>query len=114
MPAVLGGLTFDKCQGLHLLEQLGIAHKASSRPRDLSVGEQQRAGIARALIHQPALVLADEPTSALDDGSTAAVMDLLETQSTAAGAILVIVTHDQRLKDRFGNRLDLTTQPPPA
>lgn len=114
MPAFLHGAAFDKREGLQLLEQLGIAHKASSRPRDLSIGEQQRAGIARALIHRPALVLADEPTSALDDGSTAAVMDLLETQATAAGATLVIVTHDQRLKDRFGNRLNLTTQPQPA
>ena len=114
MPAFLSGAAFDKREGLQLLEQLGIAHKASSRPRDLSVGEQQRAGIARALIHRPALVLADEPTSALDDDSTAAVMDLLETQATAAGATLVIVTHDQRLKDRFGNRLDLTAQPQSA
>ena len=114
MPAFLSGAAFDKREGLQLLEQLGIAHKASSRPRDLSVGEQQRVGIARALIHRPALVLADEPTSALDDGSTAAVMDLLETHATAAGATLVIVTHDQRLKDRFGNRLDLTAQPQSA
>ena len=114
MPAFLHGAAFDKREGLQLLEQLGIAHKANSRPRDLSIGEQQRAGIARALIHRPALVLADEPTSALDDGSTAAVMDLLETQATAARATLVIVTHDQRLKDRFGNRLDLTAQPQSA
>lgn len=114
MPAFLSGAAFDKREGLQLLEKLGIGHKANSRPRDLSVGEQQRAGIARALIHRPALVLADEPTSALDDGSTAAVMDLLETQATAAGSTLVIVTHDQRLKDRFGNRLDLTAQPQSA
>ena len=114
MPAFLHGAAFDKREGLRLLEQLGIAHKANSRPRDLSVGEQQRAGIARALIHRPALVLADEPTSALDDGSAAAVMDLLEMQATAARATLVVVTHDQRLKDRFGNRLDLTAQPQSA
>ena len=114
MPAFLHGAPFDKEAGLRLLDQLGIAHKAQSRPRDLSVGEQQRAGIARALIHRPALLLADEPTSALDDHSTAAVMDLLETQATAAGATLVIVTHDQRLKDRFGDRLELTAQPQSA
>ena len=76
----------------------------------MSIGEQQRAGIARALIHRPSLVLADEPTSALDDGSTEAVIGLLEAQVSAAGATLVIVTHDQRLKDRFENRLDLTAQ----
>lgn len=110
MPAFLNRTTLDKHKGIYLLEQLGIAHKAHSRPRDLSIGEQQRAGIARALIHRPSLVLADEPTSALDDGSTEAVIGLLEAQVSAAGATLVIVTHDQRLKDRFENRLDLTAQ----
>ncbi|MAI23136.1 MAG: ABC transporter ATP-binding protein [Crocinitomicaceae bacterium] len=112
MPAFLNGATLDKHEGIHMLEQLGIAHKAHSRPRDLSTGEQQRAGIARALIHRPSLVLADEPTSALDDGSTEAVIGLLEAQVSAAGATLVIVTHDQRLKDRFENRLVLTAQYP--
>ena len=96
---------------MHLLEHLGVAHKANSRPRDLSIGEQQRAGIARALIHQPLVVLADEPTSALDDSSTAAVITLLESQAAAAGATLVIVTHDQRLKDRYAQRIELTAQP---
>lgn len=111
IPAFLQGDPFDKERGMHMLEQLGIAHKANSRPRDLSIGEQQRAGIARALIHQPSVVLADEPTSALDDSSTAAVITLLEAQAAAAGATLVIVTHDQRLKDRYAQRIELTAQP---
>jgi putative ABC transport system ATP-binding protein len=111
IPAFLQGAAFDKARGMHMLEQLGVAHKANSRPRDLSIGEQQRAGIARALIHQPLVVLADEPTSALDDSSTAAVITLLESQAAAAGATLVIVTHDQRLKDRYAQRIELTAQP---
>jgi len=110
MPAFLQGVSFDKREGFYLLEQLGIAHKAHDRPRDLSIGEQQRAGIARALIHRPALVLADEPTSALDDSSTEAVLALLERQAEAADATLVIVTHDQRLKNRYKNRFVLTNQ----
>lgn len=111
IPAFLQGAVFDKDRGMQMLEELGIAHKAMKRPRDLSIGEQQRAGIARALIHQPAVVLADEPTSALDDSSTAAVIALLEAQADAAGATLVIVTHDQRLKDRYAQRIELTAQP---
>lgn len=111
IPAFLQGVAFDKNAGMAMLEQLGIAHKAHQRPRHLSIGEQQRAGIARALIHRPSIVLADEPTSALDDSSTSAVIGLLEEQAAAVGAALVIVTHDQRLKDRYAHRIELTAQP---
>ena len=111
IPAFLQGMAFDKNAGMAMLEQLGIAHKAHQRPRHLSIGEQQRAGIARALIHRPSIVLADEPTSALDDSSTSAVIGLLEEQAAAVGAALVIVTHDQRLKDRYAHRIELTAQP---
>jgi len=107
MPAFLAGEKFDAAAGRALLDQLGIGHKATERPRNLSIGEQQRVGIARALIHRPAIVLADEPTSALDDESTEAVISLLEAQAAEAGATLVIVTHDQRLKDRYARRVEL-------
>ena len=86
---------------------MGVGHKAKSRPQDLSVGEQQRASIARALVHRPAVLLADEPTSALDDRSTQAVLNLLEEQAAQAGATLIIVTHDQRLKDRYDRKVEL-------
>ena len=90
-----------------LLERLGLSHKADSSPKELSVGEQQRASIARALIHKPQVVFADEPTSALDDRSTEAVISLLEEETKLAGACLVIVTHDQRLKSRYEKRVEL-------
>ena len=90
-----------------LLKRLRLEHKADSLPRELSVGEQQRASIARALIHKPKVVFADEPTSALDDKSTEAVISLLEEETNHAGAALVIVTHDQRLKDRYDDRVEL-------
>jgi len=90
-----------------LLERLGLSHKADSSPKELSVGEQQRASIARALIHKPQIVFADEPTSALDDKSTEAVISLLEEETKLAGACLVIVTHDQRLKSRYEKRVEL-------
>ena len=90
-----------------LLKRLRLDHKADSLPSELSVGEQQRASIARALIHKPKVVFADEPTSALDDKSTEAVISLLEEETNHAGASLVIVTHDQRLKDRYDDRVEL-------
>jgi putative ABC transport system ATP-binding protein len=76
-------------------------------PKDLSVGEQQRASIARAIIHKPSVVFADEPTSALDDSSTNAVIELLEEETKLAGASLIVVTHDSRLKSRYSERIEL-------
>jgi ABC-type lipoprotein export system ATPase subunit len=92
-----------------LLDRLGIGHKFDSYPKDLSVGEQQRASIARALVHKPSVVFADEPTSALDDKSTEAVIQLLEDETLKAGATLIIVTHDSRLKSRYTDRIELKT-----
>ena len=91
-----------------MLDRLGIAHRAQAQPHELSVGEQQRASIARALLHQPKVVFADEPTSALDDENAAAVMDILDRE--AADATLVVVTHDQRLKDRYPHCVTLQRQ----
>ena len=90
-----------------LLLRLRLDHKANSLPRDLSMGEQQRASIARAIIHKPKVIFADEPTSALDDKSTEAVMSLLEEEAQLVGASLIIVTHDQRLKSRYSDRVEL-------
>ena len=107
LPYFLTGQTADLDHAKSLLDTLGVGHKAKSRPQDLSVGEQQRASIARALVHRPAVLLADEPTSALDDRSTQAVLNLLEEQAAQAGATLMIVTHDQRLKDRYDRKVEL-------
>ncbi len=90
-----------------LMERLGLADKYSEPVHRLSLGEQQRVAIARAVLNRPQVLLADEPTSALDDRSTQDVIELLEDSAREAGAALVIVTHDQRLKDRFGHRTDL-------
>lgn len=84
-----------------LLDKLGIAYKANKLPKELSVGEQQRLSIARAVMNKPALILADEPTSALDDVQTTAVANLLQQQAQDNGSALIIVTHDHRLKERF-------------
>lgn len=99
---------------MEMLEKLGVSHKAGARPRLLSVGEQQRVSIARALIHAPTILFVDEPTSALDDRSTDAVVELLETQASAAGAALVVVTHDGRLKNRYDLQVELAGVQPHA
>lgn len=77
-----------------LLEQLGIAHRIDNEPGQLSGGEQQRAGIARALLGGPAVVIADEPTAELDRSATADVCALLRELATDRDVAVVIATHD--------------------
>lgn len=93
-----------------LAEQLGIGHVLRQLPDRLSVGEQQRASIARALVNRPGLILADEPTSALDDENCASVIELLTRQAAEHNAALVIVTHDGRLKSVVKNQVELSLQ----
>lgn len=100
-------ISADESAALKLLSDLKIGHRASALPKELSVGERQRASIARALITQPKIVLADEPTSALDDENCERVANLLEETVLGSGASLIIVTHDHRLKNRFANRIEL-------
>ncbi|KQX62726.1 ABC transporter ATP-binding protein [Angustibacter sp. Root456] len=77
-----------------LLEQVGLADRRDARPAELSGGERQRVGIARALMNEPAVLLADEPTASLDPDRGAAVMDLLVAQARRLGAATLVVTHD--------------------
>ncbi len=90
-----------------LLNKLNIGDKKNKYPQNLSQGEQQRVAIARALSTRPHIILADEPTSALDDNNTKEVIDLLEQQASEQKANLIIVTHDNRLKEHFKNRIEL-------
>lgn len=101
------GKALDKDRAMALLTRLKIDKLAHKKPDQLSVGEQQRATIARALVNRPAIVLADEPTSALDDFNCEEVANLLESAASQEGAALLIVTHDQRLKDKFKNFVEL-------
>lgn len=90
-----------------LLSLLGMGNFASKLPSQLSIGQQQRVSIARALINEPKLLLADEPTSSLDDENAEIVGTLLADLSKKYNAALIIVTHDQRLKDRFKTSIAL-------
>jgi putative ABC transport system ATP-binding protein len=103
----LAGVKRDRKQIRDVLEKLGIADKTHRSTTRLSVGEQQRVSIARAVITKPLLILADEPTSALDDHHCGAVHQLLRASAAETGASLIIVTHDTRLKDLVKNRIEL-------
>jgi ABC-type lipoprotein export system ATPase subunit len=85
----------------HLLERVGLQEHMRKRPAQLSVGQQQRVGIARALVNRPALVLADEPSAQLDRANAERVLDLLKEVCRESGAALLVVAHDQVVFDRF-------------
>lgn len=103
----LAGKNQDPKKAYELLENLNIDSKSKSKIHQLSQGEKQRVGIARALINNPKLLLADEPTSALDDINCLEVVKLLKNQAKSHGSALIIVTHDTRLKESFNNQIDL-------
>jgi ABC-type lipoprotein export system ATPase subunit len=98
LPALLAGRSPRAARGLavDLLEQVGLADRATFLPSALSGGQRQRVAIARALANEPAVVLADEPTGNLDSAATLEVLRLFE-RLHAAGQTLVIVTHDTRI-----------------
>ncbi len=103
----LAGKKSNPEKARELAERLGFAEHLSKKTNQLSLGELQRVGIARALMNEPQVILADEPTSSLDDENCYLVVELLKKQSAHLGASLVVVTHDGRLKDIFPNRVEL-------
>ncbi|MEX2594755.1 MAG: ATP-binding cassette domain-containing protein [Anditalea sp.] len=88
-----------------LLRDLGMEDKGNAKTYTLSEGEAQRVSIARALANRPKVILADEPTASLDDENAQLVIQLLQIQSRKLNALLVIVTHDQRVKDHIANHI---------
>lgn len=86
-------------EAMQLLDEVGLANKAKSMPRDLSGGQKQRVAIARALTGNPQLIMADEPTAALDSQSGHAVISLLRKLAKERHRTVVMVTHDPRITD---------------
>lgn len=92
-----------------LARNLGLPEPLmSARASTLSVGQQQRVAVARALIGKPPIIIADEPTSSLDEGSQSTFLDLLFDQVTTNNATLLMVSHDPRLAARFDKTIMLT------
>ncbi|RJO65780.1 MAG: cell division ATP-binding protein FtsE [Myxococcales bacterium] len=87
-----------------VLKQVGLAHRARGFPPQLSGGEQQRVAVARALIAEPAILLADEPTGNLDEDTTRDIMRLFG-DANARGTTVLLATHDRRLFERTGRRV---------
>jgi ABC-type lipoprotein export system ATPase subunit len=107
MAPFLAGLKQDKERVKEVLNQLGIGEKKHAAIRELSFGQAQRVAIARAILNKPSVILADEPTSALDDKNCDRVSDLLLSVADQNKATLIIATHDQRLKNKIKNLIQL-------
>ena len=107
VPMELAGIADAFARAEAELAAVGLAHRIHHYPTQLSGGEQQRVAIARALGPRPALVFADEPTGNLDAKTGAAIMDLLFDRRAAAGATLVIITHDPVLAARCDRVVEL-------
>lgn len=87
-----------------VLERLGLAELRQRRPSQISGGQSQRVAVARALVHQPAVVFADEPTGSLDSANAEAVLEEFLTLARSQGAAVVLVTHDSQVAARADTR----------
>jgi putative ABC transport system ATP-binding protein len=109
LPLELNGLLDHSSEALERLATLGLADRLDEFPDHLSGGERQRTAIARALAHQPVLVLADEPTGNLDSENARHVIDLLITQVRALGSAMVLATHNESVAARADQVFRLST-----
>lgn len=100
------GLNERRERAASALSRVGLSHRLSHRPHELSGGEKQRTAIARAVVREPAVLLADEPTGALDSRSSDGVMDLL-CQLHLAGTAVVVITHDQSVAARCHRKVTM-------
>jgi lipoprotein-releasing system ATP-binding protein len=109
MPLLISGRKRSEAADVSagLLGEVGLTHRLTHKPGELSGGEQQRVAIARALVLSPSLLLADEPTGNLDMKTSEGVHDLLMDIHHSKGITLIIVTHNERLAARMGKTIHL-------
>jgi putative ABC transport system ATP-binding protein len=108
MASFLAGTKQDRERVVEVLEQLGLADKIHSKINELSQGQAQRVAIGRAIFNKPSVLLADEPTSALDDKTCGKVIHLLLDAASQNNSVLIIATHDHRLKGSVSNQMVLS------
>lgn len=103
---VLLGMSFgrkraDRTLAIRLLERVGLGHRLHHKPAQMSVGEQQRTSVARALVNIPKLLLADEPTANVDSANQQTILDLLRTSCREHNVSLLLVTHAPEVASQF-------------
>jgi len=111
MPLLIAGVNKVKAKSraLNILNQVGLKGRAHHKPSQLSGGERQRIAIARALVNEPALLLADEPTGNLDSENAQAIFSLLRELRDQQGTSFVVVTHDNQLANKLDRVVNLTS-----
>jgi len=100
-----GGKRVDRQRAVELLKQVGLAHRLTHRPSQLSVGEQQRVAVARALVNRPSLLLADEPTANVDVANQETILQLIREACHEHDVALLMVTHAPEIASQF-DRVD--------
>lgn len=115
---VMLGMTFargrkDRSRAEGLIERVGLSCRATHKPSALSVGEQQRVAVARALANRPSLILADEPTANVDRGNQQHIVELIRETCREERVALVLVTHSLEVSEQFDrvDRLESINQP---
>jgi putative ABC transport system ATP-binding protein len=107
VPLELAGIAAPETAARAELVAVGLGHRLDHYPTQLSGGEQQRVGLARAIAARPALIFADEPTGNLDEATGEAVIELLFGRLAETGATLVLITHDAALAARCDRIIEM-------
>jgi lipoprotein-releasing system ATP-binding protein len=109
MPKLIAGVGKKEAHASaeKLLERVGLSHRLSHKPHQMSGGERQRVAIARAMVNQPSIIMADEPTGNLDDVASAEILSLINDINTNDNTSFIIVTHDHSLANKMNRKLTL-------